>query len=75
MGYWTYHQTYKDSCCCTPCCLMFALTFPVWPLICGAAIVKEKIPAFYTKVTVHTDAAEQNEKMDISVEPNHGGDK
>lgn len=61
MGYWTYHKTYEDSCCCTPCCLMFALTFPVWPLICGVAIVKEKIP---TKVTVTT----VQEESGVSVE-------
>ena len=75
MGYWTYHQTYKDSCCCTPCCLMFALTFPVWPLICGAAIVKEEIPAFSTKVTVHTDAAEKNDGVDIQFDSDNGGDR
>ena len=75
MGYWTYHQTYKDSCCCTPCCLMFALTFPVWPLIYGAAIVKEKIPAFSTKVTVYTDAAEKNDGVDIQFDSDNGGDR
>ena len=58
-GYWTYHKTYRDSCCCTPCCLMMALTIPIWPLICGAAIVKEKIPTRVTATAVQEDKAEE----------------
>ena len=75
MGYWTYHHTYKDSCCCTPCCLMFALTFLVWPLICGAAIVKEKNTAIHTKVAVHADASEQNDGADIQSDSDDEGDR
>ena len=54
---------------------MFALTFPVWPLICGAAIVKEKIPAIHTKVTVHADASEQNDGADIQSDSDDEGDR
>ena len=50
-----------------------ALTFPVWPMICGAAIVKERIPAIHTKVTVHADAAEQNDGVDIQSDSDDGG--
>ena len=53
---------------------MFVLIFPVWPLICGAAIVKEKIPAIHTKVTVHADDAEQSDAMGIQFDSDVRGD-
>ena len=37
--------------------------------------MKEKIPAFSTKVTVHTDAAEKNDGVDIQFDSDNGGDR
>ena len=74
-GYWTYHKTYENSCCCTPCCLMAALTIPAWPLICGAAIVKEKIPLVHSKVTVYSAADEQKDAEELKTDSYSEGNK
>lgn len=43
-GYWTYHHTYKAGCCGGPsCCVVALLAIPVWPLLCGFAVIKESV--------------------------------
>ena len=41
----------------------------------SAEIVKEIIPAIHTKVTVHADAAEQNDGVDIQSDSDDEGDR
>ena len=43
-GYWVHRRVYKEGCCGGPsCCVIALLAIPVWPLLCGFAVIKENV--------------------------------
>lgn len=66
-GRWTYHRTYKTGCCGGPGCIMMLLSVPILPLLCGFAVIKDKVPTKEQTVEV-SEMKNDESAMSINVD-------